>query len=98
MSAVAAAIAPSFAGGRISLDGKDVTDAIRSEEVSQFASRIAVLSGVRQALLGLQRSQRRPPGLVADGRDMGTVVFPEANPKIYLTASAPLEQSVAISS
>lgn len=89
LSAVAAAIAPSFAGGRIALDGKDVTDAIRSEDVSQFASRIAVLSGVRQALLGLQRSQRKPPGLVADGRDMGTVVFPEANPKIYLTASAP---------
>ena len=89
LSAVAAAIAPSFAGGRIALDGKDVTDAIRSEDVSQFASRIAVLSGVRQALPGLQRSQRKPPGLVADGRDMGTVVFPEANPKIYLTASAP---------
>ena len=53
LSAVAAAIAPSFAGGRIALDGKDVTDAIRSEEVSQFASRIAVLSGVRQALLEL---------------------------------------------
>jgi cytidylate kinase len=89
LSAVAAAIAPSFAGGRITLDGKDVTDAIRSEEVSQFASRIAVFNGVRQALLALQRSQRRPPGLVADGRDMGTVVFPEANPKIYLTASVP---------
>ena len=53
LSAVAAAIAPSFAGGRIALDGKDVTDAIRSEDVSQFASRIAVLSGVRQALLEL---------------------------------------------
>jgi len=89
LSAAAAAITPKFAGGRIRLDGKDVTDAIRSEEVSQLASRIAVLSGVRQALLGLQRSQRRPPGLVADGRDMGTVVFPEANPKIFLTASVP---------
>ena len=89
LSAVAAAIAPNFAGGRVTLDGKDVTDAIRSEEVSQLASRIAVLSGVRKALLKLQRSQRRPPGLVADGRDMGTVVFPEANPKIYLTASVP---------
>ncbi len=80
---------PSFAGGRVTLDGNDVTDAIRSEEVSQFASRIAVISGVRQALLDWQRSQRRPPGLVADGRDMGTVVFPDADPKIYLTASVP---------
>ena len=89
VSAVASAITPEFAGGRVTLDGKDVTDAIRSEEVSQFASRIAVISGVRQALLDWQRSQRRAPGLVADGRDMGTVVFPEANPKIFLTASVP---------
>ena len=89
LSAVAAAIAPNFSGGRVKLDGEDVTDAIRSEDVSQLASRIAVLSGVRKALLKLQRSQRRAPGLVADGRDMGTVVFPEANPKIYLTASVP---------
>jgi len=87
LSAVAAAIAPRFAGGRISIDGRDVTDAIRTEEISQFASRIAAVCGVRHALLELQRSQRRPPGLVADGRDMGTVVFPEASPKIYLTAS-----------
>ena len=87
LSAMAAAIAPRFAGGRISIDGRDVTDAIRTEEISQFASRIAGFSGVRNALLGLQRSQRRPPGLVADGRDMGTVVFPDASPKIYLTAS-----------
>ena len=69
------------------MDGQDVTAAIRTEEISQFASRIAAFSGVRSALLKLQRSQRRPPGLVADGRDMGTVVFPEASPKIYLTAS-----------
>jgi CMP/dCMP kinase len=87
LSAVAAAIAPRFAGGRISMDGQDVTAAIRTEEISQFASRLAAFSGVRSALLKLQRSQRRPPGLVADGRDMGTVVFPEAKPKIYLTAS-----------
>ena len=87
LSAVAAAIVPRFAGGRISMDGRDVTASIRTEEISQFASRIAGFSGVRNALLELQRSQRRPPGLVADGRDMGTVVFPEARPKIYLTAS-----------
>ena len=89
VSAVASAIAPNFASGRVILDGEDVTDAIRSEEVSQLASRIAVISGVRQALLDWQRSQRRAPGLVADGRDMGTVVFPEASPKIFLTASVP---------
>ena len=88
LSTVATTIEPRFAGGRISMGAADVTDAIRTEEVGEFASRIAVLSDVRQALLQLQRSQRRPPGLVADGRDMGTVVFPEANPKIYLTASA----------
>ena len=88
LSAAASAIHPNFAHGRIALDGKDVTDAIRSEEVSQFASRIAVFSGVRQALLNLQRSHRQAPGLVADGRDMGTVVFPDAQLKIYLTASA----------
>ena len=88
LSAVAAAVAPRFAGGRISMDGQDVTAAIRTEEISQFASRIAGFSGVRNALLGLQRSQRRPPGLVADGRDMGTVIFPDAQIKIFLTASA----------
>jgi cytidylate kinase len=87
LAAVAGAMGPRFAGGRISMDGYDVTDAIRTEEVSQLASRIAVFDGVRRALLELQRAHRRPPGLVADGRDMGTVVFPEANPKIYLTAS-----------
>lgn len=88
LTSVAAKIAPRFSGGRISMDGLDVTDAIRAEDVSQLASRIAVFEGVRQALLQLQRAQRKPPGLVADGRDMGTVVFPQANPKIYLTASA----------
>jgi cytidylate kinase len=87
LCAVASSIEPRFAGGRTHLNSQDVTEAIRTEEVSQFASRIAVFSGVRQALLELQRSRRRPPGLVADGRDMGTVVFPDARPKIYLTAS-----------
>ncbi len=87
LSAVAAKLEPRFTGARVMMDGQDVTDAIRSEEVSQAASRIAVIDGVRQALLSLQRSQFKAPGLVADGRDMGTVVFPQANPKIYLTAS-----------
>ena len=88
LSAVAAKLEPRFTGARVLMDGQDVTDAIRSEEVSQVASRIAVIDGVRQALLKLQRSQFKAPGLVADGRDMGTVVFPQANPKIYLTASS----------
>ena len=80
------------------MDGQDVTDAIRSEDVSQFASRIAVFEGVRQALSTCNVRNARPPGLVADGRDMGTVVFPQANLKIYLTASARRAQSDAISS
>jgi cytidylate kinase len=68
-------------------DGVDVGDAIRSEAVSSASSRVAALPGVRQALLGLQRGFATAPGLVADGRDMGTVVFPDAPLKIYLDAS-----------
>jgi cytidylate kinase len=71
----------------IILDGKDVTAAIRSEASSKAASRVAALPGVREALLERQRAFRRPPGLVADGRDMGSVVFPGAELKIFLTAS-----------
>lgn len=67
---------------------ENVTEAIRAEAVGNMASRIAVLPALRSELLGLQRSFRRPPGLVADGRDMGTVVFPDAGLKVYLTASA----------
>jgi len=69
-------------------DGVDVTSAIRSEEAGQGASRVAAWPAVRQALLGRQRAFARAPGLVADGRDMGTVVFPAAALKIFLTASA----------
>ena len=87
LATLAAALRPRFADGRISMDGEDVTDAIRTDEISQLASKIAVFKGVRAALLGLQRSRRGPPGLVADGRDMGTVVFPDARLKIFLTAS-----------
>ena len=87
LSTLAGDLTPSFTGGRILLGTKDVTDAIRSEEVSRLASRIAVHSGVRQALMAMQRSQRQAPGLVADGRDMGTIVFPDATLKVYLTAS-----------
>ncbi len=76
-----------LSGDSLELDGADVTDAIRTEEVSAVASRIAAHPKVRNALLERQRRFRRPPGLVADGRDMGTVVFPDAALKIYLTAS-----------
>ncbi|HUG99733.1 MAG TPA: (d)CMP kinase [Gammaproteobacteria bacterium] len=77
-----------FAGERVFLGERDVTGEIRSEECGDRASRIAALPGVRTALVGLQRGFRRPPGLVADGRDMGTVIFPDAELKVFLTASA----------
>jgi CMP/dCMP kinase len=70
------------------LDGKDVTGAIRTEQAGNDASKVAGLPPVRAALLERQRRFAVPPGLVADGRDMGTVVFPEAEVKIFLTASA----------
>jgi CMP/dCMP kinase len=72
----------------IVLDGQDVGGRLRSEAVDAFSSRIAALPGVRRALVQRQRSFRRAPGLVADGRDMGTVIFPDAGLKIFLTASA----------
>lgn len=72
---------------RVLLEGIDVSDAIRSEAGGANASRVAVLAPVRAALLARQRAFQQPPGLVADGRDMGTVVFPHAELKIYLTAS-----------
>lgn len=73
---------------RILLDGEDVTFNIRTEDAGSGASRVAGLAPVREALLELQRSFSRAPGLVADGRDMGTHVFVDAELKIYLTASA----------
>jgi cytidylate kinase len=76
-----------FRGGHIFLKEQDVTDALREEAVGNRASEIAGNQAVRSALLERQRGFRRPPGLVADGRDMGTVVFPDATLKIYLTAS-----------
>jgi cytidylate kinase len=89
LARLAAALPVDFtADGRVVLGGADVTDAIREEAVGNGASRLAVHAGVRTALLGLQRGFRRPPGLVADGRDMGTVVFPDAALKVFLTASA----------
>jgi len=77
-----------FDGERIALAGTDVTDTLRAEAVGIFASRISALPAVRAALRDLQLSFRRLPGLVADGRDMGTVVFPDAPFKVYLTATA----------
>lgn len=70
------------------LDGKDVSDAIRTEEIGMAASAVAQFPAVRQALLNRQRAFLTPQGLVADGRDMGSVVFPQAKLKVFLTASA----------
>jgi cytidylate kinase len=79
---------PTGEDSRILLDGRDVTDDIRTEHAGNNASRVAAKPPVRQALLERQRAFRQPPGLVADGRDMGTSVFPDARVKIFLTASA----------
>jgi cytidylate kinase len=76
-----------FNGGHIFLGTEDVGHAIRAEEVGNLASRIAALPAVRQALFALQLGFRQTPGLVADGRDMGTVIFPGARLKVFLTAS-----------
>jgi cytidylate kinase len=86
LARLAAGLQPALAGGRLLLDGEDVTAAIRAEDVGRMASRAAVQPALRAALVGTQRAFRRPPGLVADGRDMGTVIFPDAVLKVYLTA------------
>jgi cytidylate kinase len=88
LTPLARSLEVAFKGRRIFLEGVDVTEPLRAEPISAVASRIAVLPSVRSALLVRQRAFRRPPGLVADGRDMGTVVFPDAVLKIYLLASA----------
>jgi len=74
--------------GRVLLDGEDVSDAIRTEKAGNAASKVAAVPQVREALVIWQRSYVKPPGLVADGRDMGSVIFPGAEVKIFLTASA----------
>lgn len=74
--------------GSISLNGKEISHQVRLEETAEKASRVAAIGDLREVLLERQRQFRMPPGLVADGRDMGTVVFPSAELKIYLTASA----------
>ena len=78
----------SFNNSQISLDGELVTDAIRTESIGLRASTVAVHPEVRSALVGLQRGFRQPPGLVADGRDMASVIFPDAVLKVFLTATA----------
>ena len=88
LARLAGSLSLHFSGERVLLDGEDVAGALRQEEVGLLASRIAALGAVREALHALQLSFRRPPGLVADGRDMGTVVFPTAPLKVFLTASA----------
>jgi len=86
LAAMAATVRPQFRDDRILLEGTDVTEAIRAEDVGRAASQVAIHPKVREALLELQRGCRVQPGLVADGRDMGTVVFPDASLKVYLTA------------
>lgn len=73
---------------QIWLNGEEVSGQLRTEECGRMASHVAAVPAVREALLALQKSFRKPPGLVADGRDMGTTVFPDASLKIFLTASA----------
>jgi len=87
VAALAASLPAEFRQGEIWLAGENVGQAIRAEEVGEGASKVAALPAVRVALLARQRAYAQAPGLVADGRDMGTIVFPEAGTKIFLTAS-----------
>jgi cytidylate kinase len=86
LARIAGAMDVAFRDGRAWLDGRDVTEAMRTEDVSAAASRVAARPAVRAQLLERQRGFCRLPGLVADGRDMGSVVFPQASLKVYLTA------------
>ena len=87
LAAIARVLPCLFVKGHVFLNGEDVTDAVRAEAIGVAASKIAVLPTVRHALVYLQVGFRTSPGLVADGRDMGTVIFPDATQKVYLTAS-----------
>ena len=87
LSNIALNLKANFIGDLVEIEGRNVTDAIRDEKVSIAASRISSRPGVRKALLKRQQAFRQPPGLVAEGRDMGSVVFPDSVLKIYLTAS-----------
>jgi cytidylate kinase len=88
LAEMAAGLEITFDEGRAMVDGADLTEVIRTEQVSAASSKVSALEPVRAAILDLQRNMRRPPGLVADGRDMGTVVFKDAPLKVYLDASA----------
>jgi cytidylate kinase len=88
LATAAATLDVAFDAGGVRLDGADATEDIRSEPVSNTASRVAVHPAVRHALLSRQRAFCQPPGLVAEGRDMGTIVFPDAAVKVFVTASA----------
>lgn len=88
LAALATAMDVEFRDKKVYLDGEDVTDVIRTEPVGNAASLVAAHGKVREQLLAWQREAACPPGLVADGRDMGSVVFPDAPLKIFLTASA----------
>lgn len=88
LAALAGDLQLGFVDGRILLGGVDVSDRLRAETVGNAASAVAVFPAVRAALLERQRACRQWPGLVADGRDIGTVIFPDAGLKIFLTASA----------
>jgi cytidylate kinase len=88
LAAIAAGLDVSFERGHVLLGGEEVTDAIRTEAAGNNASRVAAVPEVRGALLEWQRSYAELPGLIADGRDMGTVVFPDAPLKVFLDASA----------
>ncbi|MBH9553371.1 bifunctional 3-phosphoshikimate 1-carboxyvinyltransferase/cytidylate kinase [Inhella gelatinilytica] len=88
VASMARSLALHFSGGRCYLEDEDITDALRAEEIGLGASAVAALPAVRAALHELQLSFRRVPGLVADGRDMGTAIFPAAPLKVFLTASA----------
>lgn len=88
IAAMAVTLDIRFVAGAVLVDGIDMTGAIRNEDGGEAASRVAAMPQVRESILALQIGFRRPPGLVADGRDMGTVVFPDAQLKIFLDASA----------
>ncbi|MBT2988677.1 MAG: (d)CMP kinase [Candidatus Thiodiazotropha sp. (ex Ctena orbiculata)] len=88
ISEMAANMPLAFDRGKVLLDGEDVSELIRTETIGNQASKVAAIPQVREALLAWQRKYAKAPGLVADGRDMGTVVFPQAEVKIFLTASA----------
>jgi cytidylate kinase len=92
VSDIAMNLKAKFSGESVGLDGRDVTDLLHGEKVTEIASRVAALPKVRAALMERQRAFRQPPGLVADGRDMGSVVFLDAVLKIFLTA-APEERA-----